>query len=100
MHKRCHQRTVKKTNGSKVATRGLKPGQGNHNIWNNNGTWWAHFTIHKADYTKERVRVSLGTSDALKARLRRDYLFGRPAEAHRGMRDFWTIRPDFLPVSE
>ena len=23
-----------------------------HNIWNNNGTWWLHATVHHPDYTK------------------------------------------------
>lgn len=46
----------------------------NHNIWNNNGTWWAHYTVHKDDYTKERVRVSLGTNDVQIARALRDFL--------------------------
>lgn len=45
-----------------------------HHIWNNNGTWWCHYTVHKADYTKERVRVSLGTRDRDEARERRDLL--------------------------
>ena len=46
----------------------------NHNIWNNNGTWWCHYTVHKDDYTKERVRVSLGTNDVKIARALRDFL--------------------------
>ena len=46
----------------------------NHNIWNNNGTWWAHYTIHNDDYTKQRVRVSLGTNDVEIARALRDFL--------------------------
>jgi hypothetical protein len=47
-----------------------------HHIWNNNGTWWCHYTIHKADYTKQRIRVSLGTRDRQEARRRRDQLLG------------------------
>jgi hypothetical protein len=45
-----------------------------HNIWNNNGTWWLHATVHHPDYTKERVRVSLGTKDRAEARRRRDFI--------------------------
>lgn len=45
-----------------------------HHIWNNNGTWWCHYTVHKADYTKQRIRVSLGTRDRDEARDRRDQL--------------------------
>jgi hypothetical protein len=46
----------------------------NHHIWNNNGTWWCHFTVHHADYTAERVRVSLHTRDQAEARQRRDFI--------------------------
>lgn len=45
-----------------------------HHIWNNNGTWWCHFTVHNPDYTKERVRVSLHTKDRVEARQRRDFI--------------------------
>jgi hypothetical protein len=45
-----------------------------HHIWNNNGTWWCHFTVHNPDYTKERVRVSLHTKDRHEARRRRDFI--------------------------
>lgn len=45
-----------------------------HHIWNNNGTWWAHFTVHHPDHTKERVRVSLHTKDRNEARRRRDFI--------------------------
>ena len=44
----------------------------NHHLWNNRGTWWAHFTVHRDDYTAERVRVSLRTRDVEEARQRRD----------------------------
>lgn len=50
---------------------GLNP---DHNLWNNHGTWWAHFTVHHPNYTKERVRVSLGTKDIMEARRRRDLI--------------------------
>jgi hypothetical protein len=46
----------------------------NHHLWNNRGTWWCHFTLHKPDYTAERVRVSLKTRDIDLARSRRDEL--------------------------
>lgn len=45
-----------------------------HHLWNNRGTWWCHFTLHRADYTAERVRVSLRTRDVAVARGRRDEL--------------------------
>ncbi len=43
-----------------------------HHLWNNNGTWWCHYTEHLPDYTKRRVRRSLGTSDRTIARFLRD----------------------------
>lgn len=47
----------------------------NHHLWNNRGTWWCHFTIHRPDYTAQRIRVSLRTRDLETARARRDELF-------------------------
>lgn len=46
----------------------------NHHLWNNRGTWWCHFTLHRPDYTAERIRVSLKTRDIDLARSRRDEL--------------------------
>ena len=46
----------------------------NHHLWNNRGTWWCHFTLHRPDYTAERIRVSLKTRDLDEARGRRDEL--------------------------
>lgn len=48
-----------------------------HHLWNNNGTWWIHFTEHLADFTKRRIRRSLRTSDELEAVRRRDQLLGQ-----------------------
>lgn len=45
-----------------------------HHLWNNRGTWWCHFTLHRDDYTSERVRASLKTQDVTVARERRDQL--------------------------
>ncbi|MDG1833225.1 MAG: hypothetical protein P8J63_08365 [Verrucomicrobiota bacterium] len=50
-----------------------------HHLWNNLGTWWLHYTLHMADFTKRRVRKSLGTHDVDKARTRRDELFANLA---------------------
>jgi hypothetical protein len=47
----------------------------NHHIWNNNGTWWIHYTIYPTPVTAERIRHSLRTSDISTARERRDALF-------------------------
>lgn len=61
------------------------PGNQNHHLWNNNGIFWCHFTVHLPDSTKHRLRLSLDTRDASAARLLRDSimaLFGcSPANA-------------------
>ncbi|MCB2156973.1 hypothetical protein KQI84_19010 [bacterium] len=44
----------------------------NHHLWNNNGTWWFHCTVHLPNYTKERIRRSLNTDDLEVAKQRRD----------------------------
>jgi hypothetical protein len=52
----------------------LNPGNPDHHLWNNNGTWFVHYTIHPTTFTKERIRASLRTRDLAEARLRRDQL--------------------------
>jgi hypothetical protein len=51
-----------------------------HHLWNNHGTWWIHYTVHQADYTKRRVRVSLETRNLREARERRNTLFNHLEE--------------------
>lgn len=46
----------------------------NHHLWNNNGTWFIHYTLHHG-WTKERVRTSLQTHDLQEARQKRDNVF-------------------------
>jgi hypothetical protein len=60
-------------NSSKIVLR-INAANPNHHIWNNNGTWWCHYTEHRPDFTKQRIRASLGTKDRLQARLLRDRL--------------------------
>jgi hypothetical protein len=50
----------------------LNPANPDHHLWNNHGTWFLHYTLHKPDFTKQRVRASLGTADLREARQRRD----------------------------
>jgi hypothetical protein len=58
----------------------------NHHLWDNNGKWWCHLTVHKTDYTVERRRFSLNTRDVNIARERRDRLLCRwSGEARRGL---------------
>lgn len=49
-------------------------GNENHHLWNNNGTWWCHFSL-KSDQGKGiRVRKSLRTGNLAQARAKRDQL--------------------------
>ena len=43
-----------------------------HHLWDNNGTWFVHCTIHLPDHTKARIRHSLRTKSLKVARRRRD----------------------------
>lgn len=49
-----------------------------HHLWNNNGTWWIHYTVH-FDHRKRRVRRSLRTRSLADAIARRDALLHRIA---------------------
>jgi hypothetical protein len=46
----------------------------NHHLWDNNGTWFLHYTVHKSNFTKARVRQSLRTKSPATARRLRDRL--------------------------
>jgi hypothetical protein len=52
----------------------LNPANPDHHLWNNNGTWFVHYTIHPSPFTKQRLRKSLQTKSIIEARLRRDQL--------------------------
>jgi hypothetical protein len=52
----------------------FSPANPDHHLWNNNGTWFVHYTIHPTPLTKQRIRASLGTKDLAEARSRRDGL--------------------------
>jgi hypothetical protein len=43
-----------------------------HHIYNNNGTWWLHYTAYPTPLTTQRLRRSLKTRDVTLARSRRD----------------------------
>lgn len=49
----------------------------NHHLWNNNGTWYLHYTVHPTPFTKSRIRMSLGTKSLEVARTRRDEILAR-----------------------
>lgn len=50
----------------------IDPANPDHHLWNNNGTWWLHATLHLPDFSKRRLRASLGTRCLRSARERRD----------------------------
>ncbi len=52
----------------------LNPGNPDHHLLNNNGTWFVHYTIHPTAFIKERFRASLRTKSLSDARTRRDEL--------------------------
>ncbi len=53
----------------------INPANPDHHLYNNNGTWWVHYTEYPCPLTSRRVRRSLRTSDRERARRRRDKLF-------------------------
>ena len=61
--------TIKKNKNASVRICVQNP---DHHLYNNNGTWWIHYTAYPTPVTTERVRQSLGTPDILVARERRD----------------------------
>ena len=56
----------------------------NHHLWNNNGTWYIHYTVYPTPVTAERVRRSLKTKDLEIARRKRDRLFAQFTVARGG----------------
>ena len=55
----------------------INPDNPNHHLWDNNGTWFVHYTVYPTPITKERVRRSLCTKCLKTARRRRDALLAR-----------------------
>ena len=66
------QHTMKQT-----ASIRIQPDNPDHHLWNNTGTFWCHYTLHLPDYTKRRVRQSLGTPSLERARKLRDQILRR-----------------------
>ena len=65
------------------------PGNPNHHLWWNNGTWWLHATVHRPDYTKQRLRLPLETKNITLARTRRDAVLGAWSQEPAA----WSWRP-------
>ena len=53
----------------------IDPENSDHHIYNNNGTFWIHYTEYPTPITAERVRKSLKTKDIKVARRRRNEIF-------------------------
>ena len=60
-------------NQARLAVR-VNPQNPDHHLWNNHGIWWCHFTLHSPQFTKQRLRRSLGTRCVQEAREIRDFL--------------------------
>lgn len=56
-----------------------------HHLWNNNGTWWVHYTVHPDALTSVRRRKSLRTKCLDHAREVRDQLLVSLAGASRSI---------------
>lgn len=59
----------------------INPMNPNHSIWNNNGTWFLHYTVHFGAM-KARRRESLHTHDVNEARRRRDQRLAELRDPH------------------
>jgi hypothetical protein len=64
-------KTKKDKNQEELAIR-IDKANPNHHLWNNNGTWWMHYTVYPSPVTVERKRRSLRTRELPKARILRD----------------------------
>ncbi len=58
----------------------IDPSNPNHHLWNNNGTWWIHYTNYPNAWSAERVRRSLRTRSLEEARRLRDRHLGELRE--------------------
>jgi len=63
----------------------LRPANPNHHLWNNNGTWYLHYTMHPTALTKTRIRVSLETKSLENARRRRDEILTQAGVVLQGL---------------
>ena len=71
-------KTKQETSKGELAVR-INAATPNHHLWNNNGTWWLHYTVYPTPVTAERKRISLKTKDFLVARTRRDTILAAAA---------------------
>ena len=55
------------------------PSNTDHHLWNNNGTWYLHYTVCASGLSGTRRRESLGTHCLTEARRRRDRILDTAA---------------------
>lgn len=63
----------------------VNPANPDHHLWNNNGTWFVHYTRHEPGCIKARRRHSLRTKSIVLARARRDAILGPFMAERRGL---------------
>ena len=69
----------------------VNPANPRHHLWNNNGTWFVHYTAYPSPVTKQRFRVSLGTKRFDEAQRKRDRLLRKLVGHRRSIR--FAIEP-------
>lgn len=62
----------------RLSIRQPNPSNDRHHLYNNNGTFYVHFTVH-IGHRKRRVRLPLHTPRLDEAKVRRDELLARVA---------------------
>jgi hypothetical protein len=60
-----------------------------HHMWDNNGTWWAHFSVTRSRGRCKRMRVSLCTKNRKLARQRRDQLLKTQPDKIKALVEKW-----------
>ncbi|MBU3665775.1 MAG: hypothetical protein FGM15_07860 [Chthoniobacterales bacterium] len=78
-----------KTKNSIVPLYANKHYGADHHMWDNNGTWWAHFSLQRARGRAKRVRISLCTHNRKLARERRDQVLKASPEKLAKLRKSW-----------
>jgi|TARA_B110001469_G_scaffold34877_1_gene35106 hypothetical protein len=66
--------TILKNSTSSVRIWATNP---DHHLYNNNGTWWLHYTSYPTPETSKRIRRSLRTHIVKEAREQRDAIFAK-----------------------
>jgi hypothetical protein len=71
----------------------INPANRNHHLWNNNGVWSIHLTLHLPGFTKLRLRRSLHTRSVAAARRLRNRFFRQSSLSN-------LIAPKKIPVGQ